>query len=334
MKKKPTLTVYMANYNHSRFLKYSVNAVLQQSYQPLEFIILDDCSTDDSLNVLEEFAEKHPIIKIVRNKKNRGVNYSVNRLLEMSKGDYIYGAAADDMILPGFIEKTLTMFEKYSEAALCSSLSLLLGESGENLGLYPTPVVSTKSEYFPPDESYRLIRDFGSWMLGNSVAFHREHLMDVGGFDQKLGAFSDGFIHLVLALRHGVCYIPEPLTAWRRLEGGLAASTKSDVTLWLENKRKAANIMRTEYSDLFPSEFISYFERQQLFRALISAKGSKEKREYFREVISTIYSGSKIAKYGWTGILNFTVLLRRSFDLLISYLSDQLSKFRSVLRAG
>ncbi|MCH8928838.1 MAG: glycosyltransferase [Candidatus Marinimicrobia bacterium] len=334
MKKKPTLTVYMTNYNHSRFLKYSLKAVLEQSYQPMEFIIIDDCSTDNSLDVIEKFAEKYPIIKIIRNKKNRGVLYNVNRLVEMSKGDYVYGVAADDVIMPGFLEKTMAMFERHPKAALCSTLSILLGEKGENLGICPTPVVSKKSEYFSPGDSYRLIRDFGSWMMGNSVAFHRERLLNVGGFDQNLGSFSDGFIHLVLALRHGVCYIPEPLAAWRRLDEGLAASTKSDVTLWLENKRRAANIMRTEYSDLFPSEFISYFERQQLFRALITAKGSKEKREYLREVISIIYSKSKLSKFGWTGILNFTVLIRRSLDRFVSFLTYQLSKFKSALRAG
>lgn len=326
--------MYMANYNHGRFLKYSVNAVLEQSYQPIEFIIVDDCSTDDSLEILESFASENPIIKIIRHKKNKGAFYSFNELMRMCKGDYIYGVAADDMILPGFLEKTMGMLEKHPKAAYCSTLSLLLGENGENLGIYPTPVVSTNSEYFPPDESYRLIRDFGSWVMGNSTAYHRERLLDVGGFDQKLGSFSDGFIHLVLALRHGVCYIPEPLAAWRRLDGGMAALTKSDGKLWLENKRRAANLMRTEYSDLFPSEFVNYYERQQLFRALISAKGSKEKREYLKEVISIIYTESKLAKYGWTGILNFTVLLRKYLDNIISFLTYQLSKFKSALRTG
>lgn len=201
------------------------------------------------------------------------------------------------------------------------------------MGIYPTPVVSTKSEYFPLDESYRLIRDFGSWMMGNAVAFHRELLLNVAGFDPKLGSSNDGFIYPVLALRHGVCCIPEPLAAWRRLDGFIAALAKSDITSWLENKRRAANLMRTEYDDLFPSEFIRYFERQQLFRALISEKGSKEKREYLREMISIIYSKSELAKFGWTGILIFTVLLRRSLDRSVSFLTYQLSKFRSTLRA-
>ena len=115
----------MTNYNHSRFLKYSVNAVLEQSYQPMEFIILDNCSTDNSIDVLTEYADNYPIFKIVSNKNNRGVDYSVNRSLKMSQGNYNYGAAADDMILPGFIEKTMELFGKYPEAALCSTLPLM-----------------------------------------------------------------------------------------------------------------------------------------------------------------------------------------------------------------
>lgn len=104
----------------------SINSVFEQSDQPLEFIILDDCSTDDDLGVIESLADKHTIIKIVCNEQNSGVVYSMNRLLEMPKGNYIYGAASDDMILLGLIGETMELLGKRPETALCSTISLLL----------------------------------------------------------------------------------------------------------------------------------------------------------------------------------------------------------------
>ena len=329
---EPTLTVYMANYNQSRYLKYSVNAVLEQSYQPMEFIILDDCSTDDSLEVLESFADENPIIKIVRNKKNRGAVQTVNKLLRMSKGDYIYGAAADDLILPGFLEKTMSMLKKYPDAALCSTLSTLIGRNGENLGLYPTPIVSTKPEYFSPGQSLLLLKKYGSWIMGNTAAFHRESLLQVGGFDEDLGSFNDGFIHMVLALRHGACYIPEPLAGWRRLDDGIAAATKAELSAWFDNKRKAAIFMKTDYAELFPPEFADYFERQQLFRAIISAKGDRGKKTYLKKSIDEIYDGSVIAKLGWQFFLNLTGYARELFEFISKFLSFQFTKLKGALR--
>ena len=322
----------MTNYNHSRFLKYSVNAVLEQSYQPMEFIILDDCSSDNSMDVLEEFAEKYPIVKIVRNKKNLGAVQTVNKLLRMSKGDYIYGAAADDLILPGFLEKTMAMLENHPDAALCSTLSTLIGRNGENLGLYPSPIVSTKPKYFSPEDSLSLFKKYGSWIMGNSAAFHRKSLLEVGGFDEDLGSFNDGFIHIVLALRHGACYIPEPLAGWRRLDDGIAASTKSDVVSWLENKRKAVIFMKTDFAELFPPAFVDYFERQQLFRAIISAKGDPGKKTYLKKSIDEIYDGSVISKFGWQFFLNLTGYARELIDFSSKFLSFQFTKLKGALR--
>ena len=73
------LSLILTNYNHARYLPQSISAVLSQSVRPKEFIILDDASTDDSLQVLEAFAARDPIIRLVRNERNRGVCATIQR---------------------------------------------------------------------------------------------------------------------------------------------------------------------------------------------------------------------------------------------------------------
>src|SRR3954464_2600182 len=70
----PTLSVLMPNYNHAHYLPTSVGAILAQSYQPMEILILDDGSTDGSYSILEEFARLEPRIRLSRNERNMGAN--------------------------------------------------------------------------------------------------------------------------------------------------------------------------------------------------------------------------------------------------------------------
>jgi glycosyltransferase involved in cell wall biosynthesis len=94
----------MCNYNHGRFLPDAVQALLHQRYAFHEIIILDDCSTDNSAEMIEGFASSYPVIKFLRNPRNMGVVHNLNRLIELASGDYICGTAADDVLLPGFNE--------------------------------------------------------------------------------------------------------------------------------------------------------------------------------------------------------------------------------------
>src|SRR5438128_5853882 len=91
----PTLSVVIPNYNHSAFLPRALTALGEQSKQLLEAIIIDDGSTDNSVEIIERFATKYPAIKLHRNVKNQGSLVSVATGISLAKGDYLYfGAAA------------------------------------------------------------------------------------------------------------------------------------------------------------------------------------------------------------------------------------------------
>ena len=141
----PTLSVVMGNYNHSRYLVESIPAILNQSFRPKELIIIDDASTDNSVEIIEGFAKKDPIIRFYKNEKNLGNAATYIKAYELITGDYFNLAAADDLVLPGLFEKTMAMLAKYPNAGYCSAITRMISENGDEQKSAPEmPYVSKK----------------------------------------------------------------------------------------------------------------------------------------------------------------------------------------------
>src|SRR5205809_2814761 len=119
----PSLSVVVPNYNHSQFLPAALGAILEQSVPASEVIVIDDASTDNSLEILNGFARKHPNLKVHRNEKNQGVLFGMRRGIELARSDYVLFAAADDQVLPGFFEKSLRLLARHPEAGLSCTVS-------------------------------------------------------------------------------------------------------------------------------------------------------------------------------------------------------------------
>ena len=89
MNKEPLISVIMGVYNDQRFLKEAIESILCQTYKNFEFIICNDCSADQSTKILEKYKKIDNRITIINNKKNMGLAASLNRCIDISKGDYI-----------------------------------------------------------------------------------------------------------------------------------------------------------------------------------------------------------------------------------------------------
>src|SRR5207248_4179137 len=87
---------------------------------------------DGSAHVVEEIAARAPSVRMSRNDRNLGVLASLNRLLDMATGTHVTIPAADDLVLPGFYEKSMNLLSRHSQAALCSGLLLEMDESGQH----------------------------------------------------------------------------------------------------------------------------------------------------------------------------------------------------------
>ena len=111
MNTKPFVSVVMSVYNGELFLKEAIDSILSQTYKKFEFIIIDDGSTDGSLNIINEYSDER--IKILVNPKNEGLIFSLNKGIELALGTYIVRMDADDISLPQRIEEQVSFMEKH-----------------------------------------------------------------------------------------------------------------------------------------------------------------------------------------------------------------------------
>src|SRR5262249_50761135 len=105
----PRVTCIIPNYNHARFLPQRIDSVLAQTYENLEILILDDCSTDDSRAVIEDYARAHPSrIRYDFNTKNSGgVFHQWRKGITAAGGELIWICESDDFCEPGFLERCI-----------------------------------------------------------------------------------------------------------------------------------------------------------------------------------------------------------------------------------
>ena len=122
------LSVIMPNYNYGHYIEEALEAIFKQSFSPQEVIVIDDGSTDNSVAIIERLMKKHANLRLLKNDKNMGIIYSVNRALKTVAGKYLYATAADDKVLPGFFEKSMNLLLKYPQAALCCADTRVLEE--------------------------------------------------------------------------------------------------------------------------------------------------------------------------------------------------------------
>ena len=109
---KSTVSVVIPCYNYGHFLPAAVASVLDQRV-PVEVIIVDDCSTDDSARVADSLAERYPEITVARNEVNLGHIATYNRGLGMVTGEYVVLLSADDMLAPGSLRRAVSLFEAH-----------------------------------------------------------------------------------------------------------------------------------------------------------------------------------------------------------------------------
>ena len=110
MHQNPLVSVICLCYNHADYVTESLDSVLNQEYKNIEIIIIDDCSTDNSVPVIDEWLQKYPSILFIKNKTNLGNTKSFNKALEIAKGAYIIDFATDDILMPNCITQQIEKF--------------------------------------------------------------------------------------------------------------------------------------------------------------------------------------------------------------------------------
>jgi glycosyltransferase involved in cell wall biosynthesis len=125
--KQPLISVILPSYNHAVYLKERIESVLNQNYPNFEVIIMDDCSTDNSREIISQYKDNEHISQIIFNEQNTGNTFiQWERGVKLSKGEYIWIAESDDVAEPAFLSTLASELDKHPQAVLAYSYSMII----------------------------------------------------------------------------------------------------------------------------------------------------------------------------------------------------------------
>lgn len=235
------VSVLMSVYNGSQYLRKAIESILHQTFSNFEFIIINDCSTDSSGTIIQEYADKDRRIKLVENTKNIGLTKSLNKGLALAKGKYIARQDADDVSLPKRLEKQVAFLDACPDCVLVScniqyidGSDIVIGEDGR----------SCNSGFIP----WYLL--FYNHIAGHSqVVFRRRTVASLGGYCEARQFSQDYELWSRLSRAGKIHIIDETLVQQRRHTESLS-SRKSVIQKELSLGQSVSNIKRMVNKDI------------------------------------------------------------------------------------
>lgn len=186
---KPLLSVITPVYNREKYLTECIESILNQTFKDFEFIIIDDHSTDRTLNIIKDYELKDTRIKIISNELNIGATKSFNKGLKISVGKYIARMDSDDISMPDRFQKQIDLMENWDELEVIGTGAILINGDGIEIG----------RKKFPSD--YKKISKIlmsGVPVFDPSVVIRSETLKKIGAFDNRLAPADDYYLWLSL----------------------------------------------------------------------------------------------------------------------------------------
>jgi len=203
----PRVTVLMAVYNGLPYLRQAIESVLAQSFADFELLVIDDASSDGSAECVRSYDD--PRIRLICNERNLGQTPSLNRGLELARGEYVARLDQDDLCAPERLEKQVALLDTRPDVAVVASWARLIDNGGQPAGLWRGTI-----DDFPDF--------FSTLLLGNcpfvhsSVMMRRDAVVEVGGYDPAFKRMQDYELWTRLALRrYGGLILQEPLVFYR-----------------------------------------------------------------------------------------------------------------------
>lgn len=201
----PVISVIMAVYNGAPYVRHAIDSVLQQDCSNLEFVIVDDFSTDSTPSIIREYND--PRIVYRRNATNMGQTASLNVALTLARGPLIGRIDADDTHCIGKLRRQVEFMDAHPDVAVCGTWAVRVDGGGKTIGWYSPPVK-------PLDVKFRLLRDVPVCHV--SVVMRRRAILQVGGYSERYKFAADYALwSAIVKAGWNITNIPERLTHFR-----------------------------------------------------------------------------------------------------------------------
>ena len=210
--KCPCVSVCIPTYNGAAFLAEAIRSVLAQSFADFELLIVDDQSTDATLEIARSFTDSR--IHIHQNPQRLGIPGNWNRCLSLATGKYFCLFHQDDVMLPQNIEKKIRILESDSRIALVhSAVEFLIQDAVPQLSV--NWMEDASEDFVVNGQSYFYQLLLGNRICAPTVITRRQLLIDLGMFDGTLGFTPDYAMWMKLSVEGQVAFVSQPLLLYR-----------------------------------------------------------------------------------------------------------------------
>ncbi len=220
---KPFVSVIIPNYNHARFLKKRLESIFNQTFQEFEVILLDDCSTDNSLAIIESYRGHPKVSCILLNEHNSGSTFKQWRKgIEAARGSVIWIAESDDYADPGFLEQLVAQLRSSPGAGIAYCQSWSVDENDRATGIWSYTHASRLNPFFMND----FVEDGSAFICSkmsllnaipnaSAVLFRKEIYLAAAGEENTFRLAGDWLLWIKMLQLSDVAFVAMPLNYFR-----------------------------------------------------------------------------------------------------------------------
>lgn len=215
------VSIVVASYNHAEFLEQRMESLIEQTYQDIEILVIDDCSSDDSVEVLAKY-QSHPKVNLIVRETNGGWVTVSNQGIEMSSGEFVIFANCDDSCDLNMVQRLVDAMERYPTAGISFCRSLFVNEEDQVIGNdFDTRERSFRRRcasdtLLKKEEMSRFL--LHSCVIPNLSAalFRKECFVFVGNLSSFYRVCCDWDLFFRVVTEYDVAYIAAPLNRFRQ----------------------------------------------------------------------------------------------------------------------
>jgi len=202
----PKVSLIMSVYNGQRYLAKALQSILDQTFKDFEFIIIDDGSKDKTQRILKDYSDKDQRIKIFQNQVNRGLANSLNRGIQLARGEYIARMDADDVSLPERIALEVEFLDHHLHVGLVGTGGWVINKKGKVLKKFKvlTDSLDIKSGLKTNNR-----------FIHGSVMMRKSCLDQIGFYRNEFTSVEDYDLWVRISRSYDVANLEAPLYQWR-----------------------------------------------------------------------------------------------------------------------